>query len=128
VQVGTVDRFQGQEAAIVFFSMATSSSEEIPRNVEFLYSRNRLNVAVSPARCLAVLVASRRLLTIGCRSVEQMRLANALCLLTQDSNLESPVLETGARLTRHLSRLTGAGRGGAGRACRHRPRPPRPSA
>src|SRR3712207_3027172 len=50
-----------REAAIVFFSMATSSSEDIPRNVEFLYSRNRLNVAVSRARCLAVLVASPRL-------------------------------------------------------------------
>ena len=81
MEVGTVDRFQGQEAAVVFFSMATSSGEEIPRNVEFLYSRNRLNVAVSRARCLAVLVCSPHLLTIRCRTVEQMRLVNALCLL-----------------------------------------------
>ena len=66
-------------SAVVFFSMATSSGEDIPRNVEFLYSRNRLNVAVSRARCLAVLVCSPRLLTIRCRSVEQMRLVNALC-------------------------------------------------
>jgi superfamily I DNA and/or RNA helicase len=79
VPVGTVDKFQGQEAAVVFFSMATSSGEEIPRNVEFLYSRNRLNVAVSRARCLAVLVASPKLLTTRCRTVEQMRLVNALC-------------------------------------------------
>ena len=79
VPVGTVDKFQGQEAAVVFFSMATSSGEEIPRNVEFLYSRNRLNVAVSRARCLAVLVASPKLLTTRCRTVEQMRLLNALC-------------------------------------------------
>ena len=56
VAVGTVDKFQGQEAAVVFFSMATSSGEEIPRNLEFLSRRNRLNVAVSRARCLAVLV------------------------------------------------------------------------
>lgn len=83
VQVGTVDKFQGQEAAVVFFSMATSSGEDIPRNVEFLYSRNRLNVAVSRARCLAVLVCSPKLLTIRCRSVEQMRLVNALCLLVE---------------------------------------------
>jgi uncharacterized protein len=83
VQIGTVDKFQGQEAAIVFFSMATSSGEDIPRNVEFLYSRNRLNVAVSRARCLAVLVASPKLLTIRCRTVEQMRLVNALCLLVE---------------------------------------------
>jgi uncharacterized protein len=83
VQVGTVDKFQGQQAAVVFFSMATSSGEEVPRNVEFLYSRNRLNVAVSRAKCLAVLVCSPRLLTIRCRSVEQMRLVNALCLLVE---------------------------------------------
>jgi predicted RecB family nuclease len=83
VAAGTVDKFQGQEAAVVFFSMATSSGAEIPRNVEFLYSRNRLNVAVSRARCLAVLVASPALMTIECRTVEQMRLVNALCLLDE---------------------------------------------
>jgi uncharacterized protein len=59
--------------------MATSSSEEIPRNVEFLFSRNRLNVAISRARCLAVLVASPKLLDIKATSIEQMRLVNALC-------------------------------------------------
>ena len=79
VDVGTVDKFQGREAAVVFFSMATSSGEDMPRNVDFLYSRNRLNVAVSRAKCLAVLVASPALLTIRCRTVEQMRLVNALC-------------------------------------------------
>jgi uncharacterized protein len=79
VRVGTVDKFQGQEAPIVFFSMASSSGEDVPRNVEFLFSRNRLNVAISRARCLAYLVASPRLLEINCRTVEQMRLANALC-------------------------------------------------
>jgi predicted RecB family nuclease len=81
VNVGTVDKFQGQEAAVVFFSMATSSGAELPRGVEFLYSRNRLNVAVSRAQCLAVLVASPELMSIKCRTVEQMRLVNALCLL-----------------------------------------------
>jgi predicted RecB family nuclease len=81
VNVGTVDKFQGQEAAVVFFSMATSSGTDIPRGVEFLYSRNRLNVAVSRAQCLAVLVASPELMSIKCRTVEQMRLVNALCLL-----------------------------------------------
>ncbi len=83
VRVGTVDKFQGQEAPVVFFSMATSSGEDIPRNVEFLFSRNRLNVAVSRARCLAVIVACPRLLEINCRSIEQMRLANALCLAVE---------------------------------------------
>ncbi len=79
VRVGTVDKFQGQEAQVVFFSMATSSGAEVPRNVEFLYSRNRLNVAVSRARCLAVLVCNPELLHLEPRSIEQMRLANALC-------------------------------------------------
>ncbi len=79
VRVGTVDKFQGQEAAVCFFSMATSSKEEIPRNLEFLFSRNRLNVAISRARCLAVLVCNPELLHIRCRNAEQMRLLNALC-------------------------------------------------
>jgi uncharacterized protein len=64
VKVGTVDKFQGQEAAVCFFSMATSSGEEILRNLEFLFSRNRLNVAVSRARCLAVLVCNPALLNV----------------------------------------------------------------
>lgn len=83
VRSGTVDKFQGQEAHIVFFSMATSSGAEVPRNVEFLYSRNRLNVAVSRARSLAVLVCNPELLHIDCRTVEQMRLVNALCRLVE---------------------------------------------
>jgi predicted RecB family nuclease len=79
VRVGTIDKFQGQEAPVVFFSMASSSGDDVPRNVEFLFSRNRLNVAISRARCLAYLVASPKLLELNARTVEQMRLANALC-------------------------------------------------
>ncbi len=79
VRVGTVDKFQGQEAPVVFYSMASSSGEDIPRGLEFLLSRNRLNVAISRAQCLAYLVASPRLLEVNCRTIEQMRLANALC-------------------------------------------------
>ena len=59
--------------------MTTSSIEEIPRGMEFLLSRNRLNVAVSRAQAMAILVGSPKLLTINCRSVEQLRLVNALC-------------------------------------------------
>jgi uncharacterized protein len=79
VRVGTVDKFQGQEARVVFYSLATSSGDDVPRGLEFLLSRNRLNVAVSRAQCLAYLVASPRLLEVDCRTIEQMRLANALC-------------------------------------------------
>jgi uncharacterized protein len=78
-RVGTVDKFQGQEAAVVLISMATSSAEDMPRNVEFLFSRNRLNVAISRARCLAVIFANPRLLETPCSTIEQMRLVNALC-------------------------------------------------
>jgi predicted RecB family nuclease len=78
-RVGTVDRFQGQEAAVVLISMATSSGDDLPRQIEFLYSRNRLNVAISRAQCLAVIVASPRLLEASCSTIEQLRLVNALC-------------------------------------------------
>ena len=78
-RVGTVDRFQGQEAVVSIFSMATSSVEDLPRNLEFLFSLNRLNVAVSRARGLSVLVCSPELLRARCRTPEQMRLVNALC-------------------------------------------------
>jgi superfamily I DNA and/or RNA helicase len=68
---------------VCFFSMATSSGEEIPRNLEFLFSRNRLNVAVSRARCLAVLVCNPALLNVRCQDAEQIRLLNALCLFVE---------------------------------------------
>jgi predicted RecB family nuclease len=79
VRVGTVDKFQGQQATVSFFAMASSSGEDVPRGLDFLFSRNRLNVAVSRAKCLAYVVASPRLLETSCRTVEQMRLVNALC-------------------------------------------------
>jgi predicted RecB family nuclease len=78
-RVGTVDKFQGQEAEAVLISMATSSGEYLPRNIEFLYSKNRFNVAVSRARSLAVLVASPKLLEVNCATPEQMALVNTLC-------------------------------------------------
>jgi hypothetical protein len=79
VEVGTVDKFQGQQARVVFYSMASSSGEDVPRGLEFLFSRNRFNVAISRAECLAYLVCSPRLLEVDCRTIDHMRLANALC-------------------------------------------------
>jgi predicted RecB family nuclease len=79
VAVGTVDKFQGQEAPVVFFSMASSSGKDAPRGIDFIMSRNRLNVAVSRAQCLAYLVCAPALLDVECRTVDHMRLANALC-------------------------------------------------
>jgi uncharacterized protein len=79
VPVGTVDKFQGQEAPVVIYSMATSRVEDAPRGMDFLYNPNRLNVATSRARCLCVVVASPYLFQPDCKSPHQMRLANALC-------------------------------------------------
>ena len=78
-RVGTVDKFQGQEAPISLYSMTTSSPELAPRGMDFLYSRNRMNVATSRAQCVAVVVASPDLLRVRARTPEQMRLANAFC-------------------------------------------------
>ena len=79
LRVGTVDKFQGQEGQVVLISMVTSGAEDLPRNIEFLFSKNRLNVAISRARCLSMVVASPRLLDIPCNTVEQMALVNTLC-------------------------------------------------
>jgi superfamily I DNA and/or RNA helicase len=78
-RVGTVDKFQGQEAPVVFYSMATSTPEDAPRGMEFLYSLNRLNVAVSRAQCAAVIVASPALFQVQCKTPRQIELANAFC-------------------------------------------------
>ena len=89
VRVGTVDKFQGQEADVVLYSMASSSGEDVPRGLEFLLSRNRLNVAISRARCLAYLVCSPRLLEVNARTIPQMRLANALCRFVELAEAQS---------------------------------------
>ena len=78
-RIGTVDKFQGQEAPISIYSMTTSSPELAPRGMDFLYSRHRLNVATSRARCVAILAASPDLFRVRARTPEQMRLANAFC-------------------------------------------------
>jgi predicted RecB family nuclease len=82
-RVGTVDKFQGRQAAVVIVSMACSSPEGAHRGMDFLYSRNRINVAVSRAQALSIVVASPALLSAHCRTVEQMRLVNGLCRLVE---------------------------------------------
>ena len=83
MQIGTVDKFQGQEAPVIIFSMATSTPEDAPRGMEFLYSLNRFNVAVSRARSTFILVASPLLFEPACKSTQQMQLANSLCRLME---------------------------------------------
>jgi uncharacterized protein len=98
-RVGTVDKFQGQEAAVVIYSMATSAPEDAPRGMEFLYSANRLNVATSRARCACILVASPRLFEPECRTPAQIRLANAFCRYLELARTITPgsASESGAR-------------------------------
>lgn len=79
VRVGTVDRFQGEEAPIVFYAMTCSAGEDIPRGMEFLFDAHRLNVAISRAQCLAVLVHSPRLLDAGCSTLRAMELVDGAC-------------------------------------------------
>jgi uncharacterized protein len=88
-RVGTVDKFQGQEAPVAIYSMATSSPEEAPRDLEFLYSANRLNVAMSRARSLAVLVCNPALLQVACRTPEQMRLLNKFWRLVEMARMQA---------------------------------------
>ncbi|HKW65208.1 MAG TPA: TM0106 family RecB-like putative nuclease [Candidatus Acidoferrum sp.] len=78
-QIGTVDKFQGQQGAVVIYSMTTSSPEEAPHGMEFLYGLNRLNVATSRAMSAVIVVGSPRLFEPECRTPRQMELANALC-------------------------------------------------
>ena len=91
-RVGTIDKFQGQQAQVVLISLATSSGDCLPRNIEFLYDRNRLNVAVSRAKCLAIVVASPKLLHVRCNTPAQMELVNTLCWLREYA--DAPAFET----------------------------------
>ena len=92
-RVGTVDRFQGQEAPIVIYSMTTSTPEDAPRGMEFLYNPNRLNVATSRAKCACIVVGSRRLFEPDCASPRQMKLANGFCrMLEMATEVERGVL------------------------------------
>jgi uncharacterized protein len=79
VRVGTVDKFQGQEAPVVIVSLASSSGEEAPRGLGFVFNKSRINVATSRAQCRVELVCSPRLLEADCKTIDEMRLVNALC-------------------------------------------------
>ena len=90
-RIGTVDEFQGQEAAVVLYSLASSSSEDAPRGVEFLLHRNRFNVAVSRARGIAAVVGSPTLLASPVHSIEQLATVNLLCRWAEEARTANPV-------------------------------------
>jgi uncharacterized protein len=83
IRIGSVDKFQGQEAPVVIVSLCASTLEEAPRGASFLLSPNRLNVAVSRAEALAIVVGCPDLMDVRCRTIEEMRLVNMLCHLVQ---------------------------------------------
>ena len=83
VEGGTVDKFRGRQAAVVFFTMATSTAADMARSADFLFSRNRFNVAISRARCLAYLVCTEALLNSRGRDVDEVRLISTLCAFAE---------------------------------------------
>ncbi len=93
-RVGTVDKFQGQQAPVVIYSMATSTPEDAPRGMEFLYNLNRLNVATSRAQCVAIVVASPALLQPECRTPRQMMQASGLCAAIEAADRHAKRLKT----------------------------------
>jgi len=80
-KVGTIDKFQGQEAKIVFISMTASDPENIPRHKSFFFSRNRLNVGVSRAECITIILFNPNLLNTSCQKIDEMKLINNYCKL-----------------------------------------------
>jgi superfamily I DNA and/or RNA helicase len=95
VEVGTVDRFQGREAAVSVFSLAASSGAHVPRRLDFLLDRHRLNVALSRAKTVAYVIGSPALLTSPVQTPEQLRLVNGLCRLVETA-AEAAVESKGA--------------------------------
>jgi hypothetical protein len=91
VRVGTVDRFQGQQAPIVFYAMTCSTGEDVPRGIDFLFDTHRLNVAISRAQCLAVLVHSPRLLDANCPTLDTMALVDGVCRFVE---IATPVIDS----------------------------------
>ena len=80
-RVGTIDIFQGQQAPVTIISMTSSDAESLPRNVDFYFSRNRLNVAISRSQCLSIVIMNKKLLDINCKKVEHIRLVNTFMKL-----------------------------------------------
>ena len=87
VATGTVDKFQGQQAEVIIFSVTSSSAEDAPRGMEFLYAPHRLNVAVSRAKALFILVGSPDIFEPSCKTPGQIKLANPWCRFRKDARV-----------------------------------------
>ena len=80
-KVGTIDKFQGQQAPATIISMTTSDPESLPRNVDFFFSRNRLNVAISRSQCLSIIIMNKKILEIACKKIKHIHLVNTFMKL-----------------------------------------------
>ena len=86
LKIGTVDNFQGQEALISIFSLTSSSGEDAPRGLDFLLEPNRLNVAISRAKILSIIVGSPSLAKSFCKTSEEVEKLNRLIRLMRTGN------------------------------------------
>jgi len=82
-KVGTIDNFQGQEAPATIISMTTSDPESLPRNIDFFFSRNRLNVAVSRSQCLSIVIINKKIMELACKKIEHVHLVNTFMKLIE---------------------------------------------
>ena len=89
-RVGSVDKFQGQEAPVCIFSLCSSYGEYGSRGLAFILNRNRINVAISRAQCLAVVVADPRIAGADANSLNEMTLINLFCKLANEAWLPPP--------------------------------------
>ena len=105
VRVGTIDLFQGQEAKVVLISMTTSDVESLPRHKDFFFSRNRLNVAISRAECVAIIIFNENLLLASTNSIKEMKLMNSFCKLLE-SHLVRKKITLGLAISRYPTPTT----------------------
>lgn len=85
-KVGSVDKFQGQEAPVVFLSMCASDANDSPRGLDFLFDKNRINVAISRAQALAIVVGNPALARCSVSNLSQQTLVNTFCCLLEYAN------------------------------------------
>ena len=84
-KISTVDKFQGREAAVAIFSLTSSSGNDAPRGLNFLLETNRLNVAISRAKCLSIIVGSKSLLSSSVNSINEAQLINNICKIKSNN-------------------------------------------
>ena len=84
-EISTVDKFQGREAAVAIFSLTSSTGNDAPRGLNFLLEPNRLNVAISRAKCLSIIVGSEYLLSSSVNSIDDAKLLNNICKINSEN-------------------------------------------